>query len=408
MRLALWQCAIIPLLAATVSPPLVAQERQPLTLAAALDLAEKQNLDLAAARAQRAVVQAGVQIARQRPNPLASVAVLRDTPHESLFFDQPLELGSKRGRRIELARQEGQVTEADILVLERRVRRNVREGYFALAFARGVTQQRAEALQLAERLREIAKARFEAGDIPQLEVTQAELETARANANMQVAQQEEKVALSDLDALLNEPATRDWDLGGEFTAVPSAMSLDELLARAGTSNPEISLIGQETRAEQRREDLLKAERVPNLIAEFGSDFNSPHEFRVGPRGQLTIELPIFSRNQGQIAQSIAGQRALDQQLAATHRAVAGKVESAYLDLSARKAQVELYRDTLVPSSRQLAQLAEESYRAGRANILTVLGAQRDVQQVEREYLDSLLAMHTAFAQLEETVGASLN
>jgi outer membrane protein TolC len=53
-------------------------------------------------------------------------------------------------------------------------------------------------------------------------------------------------------------------------------------------------------------------------------------------------------------------------------------------------------------------LGEESYRAGRASLLTVLDAQRNVQQVEREYLDSLLALQTAFAALEETVGTPLD
>jgi outer membrane protein TolC len=53
-------------------------------------------------------------------------------------------------------------------------------------------------------------------------------------------------------------------------------------------------------------------------------------------------------------------------------------------------------------------MAEESYRAGKANIMTVLGAQRDVLQAERDYLDSLLAVQSAFSQLEEAVGAPLD
>jgi outer membrane protein TolC len=119
-------------------------------------------------------------------------------------------------------------------------------------------------------------------------------------------------------------------------------------------------------------------------------------------------LPIFSHNQGELAQSEANQIALGGQLAAARRAADARVESAYFDLEARRTQVQLYRDTLLPASRQLEEMAEESYRAGKANILTVLGAQHDVQQVERDYLDSLLAVQSAFAQLEEAVGAPLD
>jgi outer membrane protein TolC len=53
-------------------------------------------------------------------------------------------------------------------------------------------------------------------------------------------------------------------------------------------------------------------------------------------------------------------------------------------------------------------MAEDSYRAGKANILTVLGAQHDVQQVQREYLASLLAVQSSFARLEEAVGTPLD
>src|SRR5712691_1845946 len=75
--LALLLCAVAP-----------ARAQQPnrLTLQKALELASRQNLDLAAARQRRSVTQAGVQIARQLPNPTATVAVLRDTPHESVFL----------------------------------------------------------------------------------------------------------------------------------------------------------------------------------------------------------------------------------------------------------------------------------------------------------------------------------
>jgi outer membrane protein, heavy metal efflux system len=383
---------------------------QPLTVASALQLAERQNLDLIAARAQRSVALAGVRVAGERPNPTASFATLRDTPHESLFFDQQLEIGGKRKDRIEVARQEGALTDADIATAERQVRHNVRDAYFSLAHARAMTAQQNEVRKLAQRLQDIAQARFQAGDVPELEVTQAQLEAARAQADYQVAQQEERVALSDLNALLDEPAATNWDLGDAFAVLPPQESLDDLLTRSGATNAEVARIVQESKVEQSRTQLLKAERIPNLGIEFGVDFNSPGQdgFREGPRGQITMELPIFSRNGGEIAQSQATQAALSGELSAARRAVDARVESAYFDLEARRTQAQLYRDQLVPASTHLEDLSEQSYRAGKANILTVLGAQRDVQQVQSEYLDSLLAVQSAFAQLEESVGAPLD
>src|SRR5713226_8458792 len=68
-----------------------AQQPTTLTLATALEKAERQNLELAAARERRALVSAEVQIAGQRPNPTLNFGVTRDTPHESFLVDQPIE-----------------------------------------------------------------------------------------------------------------------------------------------------------------------------------------------------------------------------------------------------------------------------------------------------------------------------
>jgi outer membrane protein TolC len=386
------------------------QQPQTLTLAEALDRAEKQNLDLQAARAQRAVALAGGRIAQKRPNPTVFFSAARDTPHESLFFDQPIEISGKRAKRIELAKQESLLTESSITASERQVRREVRVAYFTLAFARRVTAQKLEAAKLAARLKEIAQTRFESGDIAQLEVTQAELELARASVDAQVSKREEDIALSRFNVLLNAPASSSWDLASALDSFPAPLSLASLVSLATDRNAELARLLQQKKAEESRTGLLKAERIPNLGIELGVDFNSPGQggFREGARGQISMELPLFARNQGEIAQSIATLRALDQENTAKRRAVEGQVESVYYQLSAREAEVSLYNQTLIPATRKLEVLAEESYKSGKANILMVLGAQRDVQHVETEYLNSLLAMQTALADLEETMGARLD
>jgi outer membrane protein TolC len=190
--------------------------------------------------------------------------------------------------------------------------------------------------------------------------------------------------------------------------LPPRTELGQLVQRAAAANAELQRLGQEQKVEDSRRGLLKAERIPNLELEYGLDFNSPHDFRAGPRSQVLLTLPIFSRNQGEIAQSLANQRVLEAESAATRRAVAGRVETGYFDWSARLAQVEIYRQTLLPSARRLESLAEESYRAGKSNILTVLDAQRNVQGIERDYLDALFSVQTAFADLEATVGVPLD
>ena len=384
-----------------------AQDTPKLTLQSALELAGRQNLDLVAVRRRRAVTVAGIQIARQRPNPTLSFEAMRDSPHQALLFEQPLEIGSKRGRRIDVAREEGVLTDVEIGLLARQIRRNTREAFYRALLARAESERLARVVQLAERLEQIARDRFEAGDVPQLEVIQAGLEVSRAQADHQVAEQREKVSMSWLNALLNEPATTNWELAGRLEDAGAIPELQELLDRARQSNPELQHLGQEQKIEESRRALLKAERIPNLAVQVGSDFNAPPDFRAGPRGGLAMELPLFSRNQGQITQSLATQQVLSAEAAAVERSVTAHIESGYFDIKAQQTQVELYSIKLLPVARQLEGLAEESYRSGKTSILTALQAQQKVQEVEQSYLQSLFALQSMLAGLEEAVGGPI-
>jgi cobalt-zinc-cadmium efflux system outer membrane protein len=386
------------------------QGQQPprLTVLEALDLADKQNLDLAAVRRQRAVALAGIQIAKQRPNPTANFTALRDEPHEGLFFDQPIEIGGKRARRIDVARQEGALTEVDIATLARQVRRSTRQAYYAAAYARAESERLARVVDLAKRLELIAEERFNAGDVAQLEVMQTGLEVSRAEADLQVARQREIVSMSELNALLNEPARKAWELAGTLEDDTPTARLEDLLSRAYQSNPDLQHLGGEKKVEESRRSLLKAERIPDLVLDAGIDFNSPRDFRYGPRSQLSIALPLFTRNQGEIAQSLMNERVLEAETAATERSVSARVEAAYYDLEVQRTQVRLYRDRVLPVARQLESLAEESYRAGKTNILTAIQAQQDVQSVESSYLQSLEQLQDLYAGLEETVGGAVD
>jgi outer membrane protein TolC len=59
-------------------------------------------------------------------------------------------------------------------------------------------------------------------------------------------------------------------------------------------------------------------------------------------------------------------------------------------------------------ARQLENLAEESYRAGKTSILTAIEAQQAVQSVESSYLQSLEQLQDLYAGMEETVGGAVD
>lgn len=379
-----------------------------LDLHTTLQEAQAANLELRAARQNRAVALAGITIAGALPNPTLSFSATRDTPHESVVFDLPLEIGGKRAKRLAVSREEQAGTELDIQVLERNIRRRTREAFYRSVAAQQQTVQSKAALELSSRIKDIVQQRFDAGDVAQLEVIQADVELARAQADYEVALQTKKSADVLLVALINRKFDSPLELRGRLDEVPASPTMESNIEAALHSNPDVQKFTQQYKLEQRRLELAKSMRIPNLDLQGGADFNSPPDFKTGGRGQIGVAIPLFYRGQGEVAQSNARLEFLRLTLQSTQTMVSAEVAAAYFDYIAKVDQAERYSQNIVPQTTKLEQMAEESYTAGKSNLLTLIDAQRKLNDVHKAYIDSLFAAQSSFAALEEVVGAPLD
>lgn len=382
--------------------------QQPLDLRTALAAADSANLELRAARQQRALALAGVTTARQLPNPTFSFTAARDTPHEGIAIDLPIELGGKRGKRISVAQEEQRSAELDIGALARQIRRRTREAFYRSLAARAQTEQAKTALDLSTRIRDLVQQRFDAGDVAQLEVVQAEVELARSTADYESTAQAQRAADVGLAALLNRSFTAPVPIAGRLDEIPPAPALDAVTSQAMQTSSDLLKATQELKTEERRLALAKAQRIPNVDLEAGADFNAPPEFNTGGKGGITVMLPLFYRGQGEIALSTARMELLRLTLASQRTMVAAEVAAAYFDYVAKAHQAQQYREHIVPQTVRLEQMAEDSYASGKTNILTLLDSQRRLNDVRKAYLDALFATQSSFATLEEAVGAPLD
>ncbi|MBI3475825.1 MAG: TolC family protein [Acidobacteria bacterium] len=379
-----------------------------LDLQQALTAADLGNLELRAVRQQRAVALAGLKIAGQIPNPTISFAAARDLPHESLMWDQPLEIGGQRGKRRALASEEQKTTEIDIALLARQIRQRTRDGFYRVLLTRAQSEQSKTALSLAARIAEVVRQRFEAGDVAQLEVIQAEVEAARASADYDAALQTQKIADAQLAALLNRPLDQALSLRGRLDELPKPESLVALTEKALNSNGDVLRTTQELATEERRLGLAKALRIPNVDLQAGVDLNAPPDFNVGPRGQIAVALPLFNRGQGEVALSNAKLELLRFSLQAQRTNASVQVIAAYYDYAAKSGQSTQYGQRIVPQTVKLEEMAEDSYRSGKSNLLTLIDAQRRLSETRKTYLDSLFSVQSSFSVLEEVVGAPLD
>jgi cobalt-zinc-cadmium efflux system outer membrane protein len=398
--------ATLALLAACLPASASAQDA-PLTFRSALDLAVANNLDLAAAQRGRAVRQAGVTTAGQHPNPDLVFESTKDTPHQMLSLDVPFEPW-KRSSRINLAREELKLADVDDAAAMAALRRGVRMAFYSLLAADEGTRLAQSMVDVATRVREVAQARFDEGASPRIDVMGADLGLARAKADLELARSARLAGQAELNALLNRPPAQPLAVAGDLAEGALLPSVEQAVARAATGNAELRAAEQEVAIEQRRLGLLKGERLPTPVFSLGAVFDAPGEFDVGYRAGISLAVPIFDRNQGQIAGSLALADKARLRRDALRRSVEAKAFAAHARATAQRAQVSAYRETLVPTATTIESLAEEGYRLGRSPVLAVLEAQRTLRDAKSEYLASLLSLQSALADLEDVLGGPID
>ena len=379
----------------------------PLTFDAARSYAETHNLALDAARRGRAIREANIRAAGQRPNPAFDAEASRDTPHQTLTFEFPIEIGSQRSRRIDVANGELLLADVDVQTGMRIVRRQLREQFFGLLAADERVRLAESVVEIATRVRDAAQARFDAGAVPRLEVMQADLGVSRAEAELEAARAERAASQATLNGVLNAPPQQALTLEGALGDHTAAPSFTEATAIAATSNTDLVGLDRQMEIAARRLDLLRAQRTPVPTFSIAALFNAPGDFGVAPSASVNVGLPIFSRNQGEISASIATTSQLRGQRDAIRRTVENAVYSATARVEAARRQTETFQQRLIPVATELESLSEESYRAGRTSVLGVLDAQRSLRDLSRDAVQAALDLQMALAELEDLLGRPL-
>src|SRR5262245_31063486 len=396
--------ALAVALPAAAQPPVPT----PLSYAQAIELATSRNLAVSAARRARAVREAAVRAAGQLPNPDLTVELTQDVPHKVVTFGVPIELGGETRRRIDLSKAQSYLADVDVRTELRAVRREARQAFYSLIFAGERVRLAESIVDITRRFRDAAQARFETGAAPRLEVLQSELGVTRAETDLELARGTRVSAQATLNAVLNQPPQHALVLAGGLTDAVPPLSYEIVLAQAVQSNVQLVALDRQIAIEQQRVALLRAERIPTPVFSFSGLFNAQPDFTSAVGVGVNVPLPIFSRNQGEIAQSIATTAQLRAQRDAALRDVENSVFGVLARIDAQRRQLEAYEQRLVPTASDLESLAEESYRAGRTSVLGVLDAQRNLRDLRREALQAALDLQLLLADLEEILGTDLS
>jgi cobalt-zinc-cadmium efflux system outer membrane protein len=377
-----------------------------LTMQAAIGRAMAANPTIAAARLRGPINLANLAVARERLNPEGVFELEKETPKEAYGLAVPLELGGKRARRIDVAEATIRAGDAEVAATIAQVRNDVRRAYFGQIVAEQRLMILREQRDISMRTVDTAQARLDAGDVPRLEVMQAQLALAAAENEATAAEGTAAATRAALNALLAQPLDTPTVLSTtvDDAAPPGAQAA---LTLAQTASTELISLDRQIEAQRARVQLAQALRVPDLIPAFTLTHRAEPEFTYGWRAGAAITLPLFTSHRAGV---LVEQTTLDQLMAqrqATLLRIQGEVTAASQRAQAQRDLFVRYRDQIIPQAQQVEQLAQDAYQLGQTGIGPLLLALQATRDVRLRSLDAIDQFQTALADLERAIGAPL-
>jgi len=398
--------AALVALAVASGDGLAAQTPTPLTLAQATERALAANPAVMAARLQRPVDVAGVAVAGERPNPEVAFEAAKETPRQAIGAALPIELGGKRQARIDVANAMVAVTDAELARVMAAVRSEVRRAYFDVRTADQHVTLADELLGLATRARDAARARVDAGDVPQADLTQASLALASSENEAAAARGEAVAARAELNALLGQPPDTPLTLADD-PAGSSLPSFADALAVATQGSAEIGVLDRQIEAQQARVALARTQRMPDASIGAAFTYDAEPEFQRGWRVTGGVTLPILTTHRAGVILEEAELTRLQGVRQAVVSMMGGAIAAALARASSARDQVGRYQNQIVPLLVEAERQAQVSYSAGQTGLVTLVQALQTARTERQRGLQAMQDFQQALVDLERAMGVPL-
>jgi len=193
----------------------------------------------------------------------------------------------------------------------------------------------------------------------------------------------------------------DYDVIGDLAYQPLKATLEDLQMKAVDIRPDLRAAKFGITAARSQILLAKA----NAKVDVNGTFDYTHVSGENTASMfVNFALPVFNRNQGEIARTgYALTQAQEQQQSASD-AVLSDVANAYEAIRSNEEVVQLYTSGYLKQAQDSRDISEYAYKRGAASLLDFLDAERSYRSVQLAYRQALGSYMTALEQLKEAVG----
>ena len=310
-----------------------------------------------------------------------------------------------RGLRVEVAqtRSASLISDAEILRLDIAAETALR--FLSSLADQSLLVSASDAVVLAENTVVAVKRRVEAGKAPSLELIRAEAELATAQLARGDVAHELSSSYRRLAAQWGETEPAFSRVAGDLLALPVPRPFDRIVTRI-EQNPQIARLLSEERIAKASQRLAKARRRPSLRPVVGVRHYGATD-DVAITAGLRVPLPLFNRNQGEIAETRAALARTRADAEAARVRVHTAIFEVYQELQHHLHRAETLRDEIIPRLAVALEETRRGYEQGRYSYFELRSIQADLLAARSALMEDSVGAHRRVISLERLTGEGL-
>ncbi|MGD0830598.1 MAG: TolC family protein [Terracidiphilus sp.] len=314
----------------------------------------------------------------------------------------------KRELRLKSAQEGTAITESQHVDLERNLIFGLRSAFVQTLQAKAVLELAKADLAYYDKIIEISRSRFKAGDLAKIDLARIELQRVQYESEIETAivnLRTEKIALL---LLLDERTPVDqFDVTGDFELGPELQPLGNYHQIALDNRPDLQAAIQTIEQSQTNYKLAMSNGStdPTFGAWYTNNASTNNPYGSQTLGvSVSIPLRIFDKNQGEKKRTLIDIDRSQQAAEAAKAQVFSDVDDAYELVRSNIALIKPYKAQYLDQSVYVRDTVTFAYEHGGASLMDFLNAQSDYRVVQLAYLQLIGAYLTAAGQMNLAVG----
>ena len=314
----------------------------------------------------------------------------------------------KRELRLQSAKEGTEITQSQHIDLERNLIFGLRSAFVQTLQAKAVLALAKADLEYYDKIIDISRARFKAGDLAKIDLARIELQRVQYESEIETAIVNLRTQKIALLLLLDDRTPVDqFDVTGTFDLGPDLQPLGDYHQIALDNRPDLRAAIQTIEQSQTNHKLAWANGSTDPT--FGAWYTNNASTN-NPNGNQTfglsvsIPLRVFDKNQGEKKRTLIDIDRSQQAAEAAKAQVFSDVDDAFELVRSNIALIKPYKAQYLDQSVYVRDTVTFAYQHGGASLMDFLNAQSDYRVVQLAYLQLIGAYMTAAGQMNLSIG----